>query len=407
MLIHENILKKLNHNFFYYGSPLDVDSDLNSYIGYLYIATDAIAVRFDYKNNVLIRVAVFNNFKMDNNPLYYVAYTENTIVNLLNKVIVNLKGNIKRNINEFNLPTNDGVGITTGGNEDVEPKNLPTYDIPDDLKLDVFKQLELYTMQVAYGASNALLVTGLGGLGKTTTVEESLATIGKKYVEIGGDISDAGLYEKLFLHRRDLILFDDCDAVFQTSASLNILKKVLDTKPRRKVSRAMKGYFQSFGMLDNDIERMYNDTGRLPNEFVFVGQIIFISNLTKSEIANKDAALLTRVLHVDIMLDKDEIIERMSGLIGRMMPSVKMDVKMDAFNFLLYLYENYILTDDLNMRTLVHFINIRSVNDMPITIDGKSYKAWQVLCKNTYTVKKRKQAIPSDGTYKVKLTNIK
>lgn len=382
MLIHENILNKINHKFYYYGSPLEVTSKSGNFIGYLYIAIDAIALRFDYKNNTLTRIAIFNKFKMDDKPLYYVGYSNN-IVSDINFIISKMKGIT----NEFNgVPNSE---IIKGDNEATEPTDLPEFDLPDDLRLDVFKQIELYTMQVAYGASNALLVTGLGGLGKTTTVVDSLDMIGKNYIEIGGDISDAGLYEKLFIHRKDLILFDDCDGVFKTPNSLNILKKVLDTKPKRKVSRAMKGYFQSFGMSDTDIESHYIKSGKLPNEFVFTGQIIFISNLTKTEIAAKDAALLTRVLHVDVMLDRDEIIDRMKGLIGKIMPSVKMDIKMEAFNFLLYLYDNYVLTDDLNMRTLVHFINTRSANDLPITINGKTYRAWQILCKNTYTVKKR------------------
>lgn len=380
MLEHERILKLIKTKLYKYGSPLDVISNNTKYTGYLYLDINGNAIRFDYKSGKLNRVAIFIGFKMGDNPTYYIDITDNMFITI-DKILKNSKS--------LMLEFNGEVELKKGGNEQYEDTNLPSYDIPEDLKLDVFKQIELYTMQVAYGASNALLVTGLGGLGKTTTVVESLDTIGKNYIEIGGDISDAGLYEKLFIHRKDLILFDDCDSVFKTPNSLNILKKVLDTNPKRKVSRAMKGYFQSFGMPDTKIEQKYNDTGKLPNEFVFTGQIIFISNLTKDEIAAKDAALLTRVLHVDVMLNRDEIMDRMKGLIGRIMPTVKMDIKMDAFNFLLYLYDNYILTDDLNMRTLVHFINTRMVNDMPITINGKSYKAWQVLCKNTYTLKKR------------------
>ena len=379
MLEHKRILSKIKGNIYPYYSPINVESANGKFIGYLYFDVNSTAMRFDYKSNKLSRVAIFFDFKMGNSPNYYLDITDDIDI-VLNKVLKN-----KSMVLEFKSE----VDLHEGDKETYEPQNEPDFEIPDDIVLDVFKQMELYTLQVAYGSSNALLVTGLGGLGKTTTVEEALSEIRKSYVEVGGDISDAGLYEKLFLHRKDLILFDDCDAVFKTASSLNILKKVLDTKPNRKVSRAMKGYFQAFGKTDSEIEKIYEKTKKLPNEFIFTGQIIFISNLTKAEIASKDAALLTRILHVDVMLDRDAIIDRMKNLISKVLPKISMDIKLEAFKYLLYLYENYELTDELNMRTLVHFINTRVANDMPIVINGRTYKAWMVLCKNTYTVKKR------------------
>jgi hypothetical protein len=260
----------------------------------------------------------------------------------------------------------------------------------EDLKIDVFKAIELYTIQVARGKSNSLIVSGQAGVGKTSVVTETLKSIGMvadiHYYKSTGTITTAGLYETIFKNRNKLIIFDDCDSVLKDADSINLLKGALDTYPVRELSKITKGTtFDSTGMSDEEIEERFQESdGRLlPNRFGFSGQIIFISNLAEDKF---DDAILSRSLHVDVSLKKDEIIGRMRDIMTRISPEVDIKMKEEALDYLIFITDNYPVKFDLNIRTLIHSINLRTGNDETMTISGKEEPIWKLLIKK-YLVK--------------------
>jgi len=263
----------------------------------------------------------------------------------------------------------------------------------DDLNLDVFKSIELYTIQVAKKKSNSLIVSGQSGVGKTQTVKDTLKSLGMvtdvDYFTTTGTITTAGLYEVLFKNRHKLIVFDDCDAVFKESDSINLLKGALDTYEVREISKMTKGNtFDSMGMSDEEIEATYQeDPSKLPNKFGFNGQVIFISNLPEDKF---DDALLSRSLHVDVHLNKSELIERMKTLMHKISPELDDELKQEALDYLIYVTETYPVKFDLNIRTLIHSINLRAGNDEDITIGERSEKVWKLLIKKYLVKAKRK-----------------
>jgi hypothetical protein len=261
-----------------------------------------------------------------------------------------------------------------------------------ELKIDVFKAIELYTIQVSRGRSNSLIVTGQSGIGKTATVIDALKSIGfiadVNFYKATGTVTTAALYETLFLNRNKLVIFDDCDVVFKDPDSINLLKGALDTYDVRELSKLTKGNtFNSTGMSDSEIEEEYQskDGKILPNRFEFRGQVIFISNLPED---NFDKAILTRSLHVDVHLNKKEVIDRMRELMVKISPDVPMDEKEEALQYLVYITENYPVKFDLNIRTLIHSINLRSgSNDKMSTMGGDEF-IWKLLIKK-YLVKNK------------------
>ena len=261
-----------------------------------------------------------------------------------------------------------------------------------DLEFDVFKAIELYTIQVARKKSNSLIISGMAGIGKSQTVKDTLKSEGLKadtdYYFATGTVTTAGLYEVLFLNRSGMIVFDDCDAVFKDPDSINMLKGALDTYEVREISKLTKGNtFDSKGMSDNEIEEKYQqDTKKLPNKFEFKGQIIFISNLPEDKF---DDAILSRSLHVDVHLNKDEVISRMRSIMKKINPNIEEEIKSEALEYLIYVTEKYPVKFDLNIRTLIHSINLRSGNDGEISIGGKNEKIWKLLIKK-YLVKSKK-----------------
>lgn len=260
-----------------------------------------------------------------------------------------------------------------------------------DLEFDVFKAIELYTIQVARKKSNSLIITGIPGIGKSQTVKEAIQSIGLvadvNYYFATGTITTAGLYEVLFKNRTGLIIFDDCDAVFKDPDSINILKGALDTYEKREISKLTKGNtFDSTGMSDEEIQDEYNkDPKKMPNKFEFSGQIIFISNLSEDKF---DKAILSRSLHVDVHLSKEQIIQRMKEIMRRINPNMDMEMKSEALEYLIYVTEKYPVKFDLNIRTLIHSINLRSGNDEEITFGGKQEKVWKLLIKK-YLIKNK------------------
>ena len=224
----------------------------------------------------------------------------------------------------------------------------------------------------------------------TQTVKDTLSSLGmerdKHYYAATGTATTAGLYEILFKNRHRLIVFDDCDAVFKDPESVNILKGALDTYEVREISKLSKGNtFDSTGMDDSEIQQEYESTNKLPNKFEFIGQIIFISNLPEDRF---DSALLSRSLHVDVHLNKKELFERMKEIMKKLCPDVTMDKKEEALEYLTFITNNYPTKFDMNIRTLIHSINLRANNEETINIGGREELIWKLLIKK-YLIKSR------------------
>ena len=192
---------------------------------------------------------------------------------------------------------------------------------------------------VISGSTPSLLVLGEGGLGKTHTVTETIKELNLEdndWVTFKGYSTARGLYNTLFDHNGKLIVFDDCDSVLEDKVALNILKSALDSYETRQITWMAK-------MTKSD---------EYPNQFNFTGRVIFISNKDRSKI---DGAILSRSLTVDLSMSPQEKIERMSFILPRILPTVPLDVKVDALNFL----DQNKDSAQLNLRTLIMVSKIR------------------------------------------------
>jgi hypothetical protein len=224
----------------------------------------------------------------------------------------------------------------------------------------------------------------------TQTVKDTLASLGLNkdvdYYFSTGTATTAGLYELLYKNRNKLLIFDDCDAVFKDPESVNILKGALDTYDIREISKLTKSNtFDSLGMSDEEMAEEVERSGKLPNKFDFTGQVIFISNLPESKF---DKALLSRSLHVDVHLNREELLERMRLIMRRLAPDVEFDKKVEALEFLSDICDKYPTKFDLNIRTLIHAINLRAHNEQMIQVGDKEEPVWKLLIRK-YLIKSR------------------
>ena len=116
-----------------------------------------------------------------------------------------------------------------------------------------FDMLEDMTKATKKGDVRAMIVTGPPGVGKSFGVESVLAKHDvfanvaqdeklKKYEVVKGAMSALGLYSKLYHYKdaKNILVFDDCDSVFDDQESRNIFKAALDTKRVRTVAYKSK-----------------------------------------------------------------------------------------------------------------------------------------------------------------------
>jgi len=169
-----------------------------------------------------------------------------------------------------------------------------------------FEMLKEMTKAVKKGDVRAMIVSGPPGVGKSHGVEEVLErykmmeTLGadKKYEVVKGAMSPIGLYCKLFnyANKDNVIVFDDCDAVFDEPLALNILKAALDSKKKRTIH------------WNTDSFKLRNEG--VPDSFEFKGSCIFITNLKFDQVKSKKLkshleALESRCHYIDLTIDTE------------------------------------------------------------------------------------------------------
>lgn len=103
-----------------------------------------------------------------------------------------------------------------------------------------FDTLRTLAERCAVGDITSLIVSGPGGFGKShpiRTVVQAARERGQPVASITGSISPVSLYKTLYdLREGGLLVLDDCDSVFDSTESLNILKAALDSSAVRTVS---------------------------------------------------------------------------------------------------------------------------------------------------------------------------
>lgn len=210
----------------------------------------------------------------------------------------------------------------------------------------MFHKIELLTETILQKNSNALLICGRGGIGKTYTIRKTLAdnklVESVDYVMYTGDATPKALYETFYENNGKIIVFDDCDAFLKDKKAINILKGALDTGDKRIISWLIS-----------------SKSGNLPTSFEFNGRVIFISNLALEEI---DSNLRTRITLYELKLSNIDVLRRMGSLWETICKERNIDytVFTDCYLILCNLRERYEEKNKLlSMRDLIKIINIR------------------------------------------------
>ena len=254
--------------------------------------------------NVLIKNGVYRN-----TPVVNVSFT------LVKDLQTGANGNyVTVKSDGYFGPEYDTVRIRVNGMEDIEFEGKPDPVVPaaaesDDEVMERIAQrfeiLQQMTRATIAGDVRAMIVVGPPGVGKSYGVEYELEKSGLfdkissrkiKYEIIKGAMSPIGLYCTLYKHSdaNNVLVFDDCDSVFQDELALNILKAALDSGKKRRIH-----WHSDSSMLRRE---------GVPDCFDFKGGAIFITNLKFDNLKSKRMqdhleALQSRCHFLDLTLD--------------------------------------------------------------------------------------------------------
>jgi hypothetical protein len=240
---------------------------------------------------------------------------------------------------------------------------------------DRFEMLKDMTKAVKKGDVRAMIVSGPPGVGKSHGVEEVLEryklmeTLGgaTKYEVVKGAMSPIGLYCKLFkmADKDNVIVFDDCDAVFEEPLALNILKAALDSKKKRTIH------------WNTDSFKLRNEG--VPDSFEFKGSAIFITNLDFQDVKSKKLkshleALESRCHYMDLTIGTER--EKMLRI-----KQVIMDGMLDSYKVSDEVKEEIIDFVDINKKRLreLSLRTVLKVADLAVAFPDK----WEAMAENT------------------------
>lgn len=169
---------------------------------------------------------------------------------------------------------------------------------------------------------------GPGGVGKTFTTVQVLKEYkkedGETLVEYDAELdptpdeydyriykakmTPAALYTALYENNGKVVVFDDCDNVFEDPISVNMLKGVTDTSGHGRMTYPVSGKLKD------------NSGNEMPKEFTFTGKIIMISNMKKEKILkDRDLnALYTRSLPTNLEMTADETLAQLDRIKNKM-----------------------------------------------------------------------------------------
>ena len=275
------------------------------------------------------------------------------------------------------------IKISCGGPEDYEivgadvkvsQREESDEEIIERLR-ERFDMLKEMTKAVKKGDVRAMIVSGPPGVGKSHGVEEvlerykTLETLGgtKKYEVVKGAMSPIGLYVKLFKYadKDNVLVFDDCDSIFDEPLALNILKAALDSKKTRTIH------------WNTDSFKLRNEG--VPDSFKFEGSCIFITNLKFDNVKSKKlrdhlSALESRCHYMDLTIDTEH--EKMLRI-----RQVITDGMLDTYGFDDEVKEEIIDFVDINKKRLreLSLRTVLKVADLAKAFPDK----WEAMAENT------------------------
>lgn len=290
-------------------------------------------------------------------------------------------------------PTPEHTEVTNVIEHTLEKEGIARPTVTVD---DLWDTYESFLGTIITGEQRSLLAYGSGGIGKTYTMkkmmqqhvineEGEIRYVGPDYepedderfmrdhdpetnpspdeydyVKITGSTSAAGIYKALYEHNGKVIIFDDCDSVFDSDEGINVLKGALDTDAEAKVS------------WNKERELKLGDR-KVPKTFAFNGSVIFITNIPKEKMQTPKLQPIaeSRATQIDMTMTTAETMERLDQILYHIdfytskgsEISVSREDRKVAYDFI-DKYKDLMSIGQLNTRTLSKLALIKKKTDL-------------------------------------------
>ncbi|HON83685.1 MAG TPA: hypothetical protein PLI22_06060 [Caldisericia bacterium] len=378
-LIKSNLEKRLGVELYQqYGVNKFKNSEgIGQGIRYFIGDTDQ-AIRFNFNNNEISSVDIWDKNSDSVSPRVRLETEGESVIKLLPQIIQLIQNPslketievidsqldeqpevIKKNMNVKSISNEVQI---IDDKEDQKKLDQIEYADPDVVFDDMKKLLNL----VITRKRNSIIISGLAGVGKSFTVEETLKESGlvkgRDFEIIKGKSTSYALYQSLFENRDKLIVYDDCDSILKNKDAINMLKAALDTNKERVISWKSKSTFNPDPLETIEIKKLIQK-GKLPDHFDFRGRIIFITNIYYKNI---DDALLSRSFVIDVTLKAKDVLLRIETILDNIMrdvPEATYDIKKQVLDYFKYLVKNNQLKKPMSIRTFIAGVIIRLSGD--------------------------------------------
>lgn len=297
--------------------------------------------------------------------------------------------NIRVNVSGRNSFTVVDQAEYTAQQEAVAETEVPVKEETDDEILERIKErfdvLDLMTQASIAGDVRGLIVTGPPGVGKSFGVETELEKAGMfdhvagkkvRYNIVKGASTALGLYANLYNYSEAgaITVFDDCDGVLQDEVCLNLLKGALDSGKKRRLAW-------------NSSESKYLEKEGIPDNFLFHGTVIFITNVKFDNVRSpkiKDHldALMSRCHYLDLTMDtmREKLIRiKQIADTGKLFEG-KLTNKKDEKEVMDFLNENKDKFREMSLRMAIKLADLKKI----------SPNGWEKLARSTCMVREQK-----------------
>lgn len=378
-LIKSNLEKRLGVELYQqYGVNKFKNSEgIGQGIRYFIGDTDQ-AIRFNFNNNEISSVDIWDKNSDSVSPRVRLETEGESVIKILPQIIQLIQNpSLKETIEVIDSQLDEQPEVIK---KNMNVKSISNEvqiidDKEDQKKLDqieyadpnvVFDDMRKLLNLVITRKRNSIIISGLAGVGKSFTVEETLKESGlvkgRDFEIIKGKSTSYALYQSLFENRDKLIVYDDCDSILKNKDAINMLKAALDTNKERVISWKSKSTFNPDPLETIEIKKLIQK-GKLPDHFDFRGRIIFITNIYYKNI---DDALLSRSFVIDVTLQAKDVLLRIETILDNIMrdvPEATYDIKKQVLDYYKYLVKNNQLKKPMSIRTFIAGVVIRLSGD--------------------------------------------
>jgi len=229
-----------------------------------------------------------------------------------------------------------------------------------------FSILDDMTRATGEGIIRGLIVSGPPGIGKSFGIEKIIDQFDVASVILDSDskfgvergaASPLGVYKMLYEYSNEgsVLVLDDSDSILYDETTLGLMKAVLDSTKKRRIS-----WKSESRVLENE---------NIPNSFEFKGAVIFITNLkleaTRGKIGQHMEAILSRCHYVDLTIDnvRDKFLRCKQIVQDGMLDSYGF-VNGEQFEILDFMEENQYRVREISLRMIKKMADLRKMDSV-------------------------------------------